>query len=511
MSDDAAPPPPNPFDDFVYPGYAYWFTHPDHLGLLAWLHYLEPAPASACRVLELGCGDGGNLLSLAQALPESRFVGVDLAGEPIYRGLALAGDLGLDNVDLRQADVRDLLAWPDDDLGSFDFIVAHGLFSWVPDDVREAVLAVIRRALAPNGVAVVSFNAYPGMHDYEALRHFMRFHSLTYAPEERVKGARDGGLWYAAQIATMAPEIKGALMQRLYTSLERSSDALIRHDYLAENEQSFWFTDFMERAQRHGLAFLTNAKPTVLRLAHFSPEHAELLRGVTDPIRQQQYMDFLANTRFRVVALCRAEARLERSADLGRFAGLALEDRAHTDVWAEELRDDEKVTLETPHGLVELSGRPLRIALSVLHAAAPRALTLEELLARTIPELARFGADDGLAANEDGRAQLGAWLTRELVAVWFQGLVHLWHEPPDLAAAVPERPQTGPLQRERARERATVPSLAHREEPLDALERAVLALCDRARTGVEIARELGERDVGEVLARLHRLAFFAPG
>lgn len=506
MSDAPAP---NSFDDFAYPGYAYWFTHPDHLGVLAWLHGLEPAPASACRVLELGCGDGGNLLSLAQALPDSRFVGVDLARGPILEGLALAGELGLDNVDLRQADVRELLAWPAEELGSFDFIVAHGLFSWVPDDVRDAILAVIRRGLAPHGVAVVSFNAYPGMHDYEPLRRFMRFHALTQAPEERVASARAGGLWYCAQVAALAPEVKGPLMQGLYASLEGASDALVRHDYLAETEKSFWFTEFAERAGAAGLAYLTNAKPTVLRLAHFSPAHAELLRAVTDPIRQQQYMDFLAHTRFRAVLLCRAETPIERSADLARFAGLSFEDRALTDLWAEELRDEETVTLETPHGLVELSGRPLRIALSVLHAAAPRARSLAELLACAIAELARFGADDGLAATEAGREQLGAWLTRELVAVWFQGLVQVWHEPPDVPSALPERPRTGGLQRWRARERETVPSLAHREERLTPRERAVLARCDGGKTAAELGEELGEADVAALLARLHRLAFFA--
>jgi SAM-dependent methyltransferase len=134
-------------------------THPDRLAAMARLFGMRPAPVTACRVLELGCGSGANLIPQAYYLPESRFTGIDMAAEPIAVARAMAGDLGLSNIDLRVADLRDLGT----EVGEFDYIFAHGLYSWIPADVRDRLLAVCSERLAPQGVAFVSYNVYPGL------------------------------------------------------------------------------------------------------------------------------------------------------------------------------------------------------------------------------------------------------------------------------------------------------------------------------------------------------------
>ena len=88
---------PTPYDELPYPGSAFAQTHPDRLATLATLFGMTPAPVERCRVLELGCGDGGNLIPMAFALPESRFTGVDLATTAIARGQQL-----IDQVRARQ-------------------------------------------------------------------------------------------------------------------------------------------------------------------------------------------------------------------------------------------------------------------------------------------------------------------------------------------------------------------------------------------------------------------------
>jgi tRNA G46 methylase TrmB len=87
----------NPYDTIQYPSLAFTHTHPDRLAAMAILHGLSPAPVENCRVLEIGCSDGGNLIPMAYAIPAAEFVGFDLAQAPIERGQARIRELGLKN------------------------------------------------------------------------------------------------------------------------------------------------------------------------------------------------------------------------------------------------------------------------------------------------------------------------------------------------------------------------------------------------------------------------------
>ena len=107
----------------------------------------------SCRVLELGCAEGGNLIPMALALPGSEFVGLDLSGRQIAAGQRLTRALGLDNAILEAANLGSV----DESWGEFDYILCHGVYSWVAEDVRAAILTICQRNLSPNGIAVVSF------------------------------------------------------------------------------------------------------------------------------------------------------------------------------------------------------------------------------------------------------------------------------------------------------------------------------------------------------------------
>jgi cyclopropane fatty-acyl-phospholipid synthase-like methyltransferase len=117
----------NAYDEVSYPGFPFSQTHPDRLATIATLFGMKPAPIENCRVLELGCGDGGNLLPMAIGLPGSEFAGIDLAALPIARGRTMAAALGLKNVSLRQEDILQFSVCR----GQYDYIIAHGIYSWV--------------------------------------------------------------------------------------------------------------------------------------------------------------------------------------------------------------------------------------------------------------------------------------------------------------------------------------------------------------------------------------------
>src|SRR5689334_20611178 len=135
----------NPYHQVPYPTAAQRSTHPDRLAAIATLFGMRPAPIASCRMLEIGCGDASNLLPLAYHLPQGRFTGVDLAARPIARARKQARDLGLRNLSLHALD----LAAIDRSFGQFDYILVHGLYSWIPEPARDNLLAVCRARLAP--------------------------------------------------------------------------------------------------------------------------------------------------------------------------------------------------------------------------------------------------------------------------------------------------------------------------------------------------------------------------
>ena len=174
------------YDQVLYPGFPLAQTHPERLATIAGLLGMAAVPPDHSRVLELGCGDGGNLIPMALGLPESEFTGIDLAEQATARGRTVSQALGLKNISLRQMDLLEVSA----DLGQFDYILAHGVYSWVPPEVRDGVLRICRENLAPHGVAYVSYNAYPGFHRREMFREMMLHHvSSVHDPAGRYQEA----------------------------------------------------------------------------------------------------------------------------------------------------------------------------------------------------------------------------------------------------------------------------------------------------------------------------------
>lgn len=140
-----------------------------------------------------GLRRAANLLPIASGLPGARVVGIDRTESQVKDGRERADRLGLTNLDLRAMDILDV----DDSLGSFDFIVCHGVYSWVPDAVREKLLEVCRANLAPGGVAYVSFNAFPGWHLRNLSRDAMRFHAGAIA-DPAARTGRPKGSWISS-------------------------------------------------------------------------------------------------------------------------------------------------------------------------------------------------------------------------------------------------------------------------------------------------------------------------
>ena len=175
------------YDEVPYHSWPYRQSHPDRLATIALLFGMEPQPIERARILELGCAGGGNLIPMAETLPGSRFVGIDLSERELAEAQSLVEQLQLKNVEL----IHNNIVAVDQELGKFHYIIVHGLFSWVPPEVQDRILQICRENLEPNGVAYVSYNTYPGWRMRGMIRDMVCYHTeqLT-GPRERVSQAR---------------------------------------------------------------------------------------------------------------------------------------------------------------------------------------------------------------------------------------------------------------------------------------------------------------------------------
>jgi SAM-dependent methyltransferase len=480
---------PTAYDTVAYPANCYPATHPDRLATLATLFGMSPAAVDNCRFLELGCGEGRNLLAMAFALPGSRFVGVDLAASAVARANHEASALGLANVEFHCGDLVD---WSPPD-GPFDYVVAHGLVSWVPDAVCRRAFELCRDRLTPRGVAFVSYNALPGWHLRGMLREMMLFHTRHVSdPAEKIARAKAFlGLLRAAQAAegTSSAVVKTEALR----ILDFGADAVLFHDDLAEINRPFYFHEFAALAGQHRLQFLAEADFSALQDSAHSPPVAEALAQLDDNIvLKEQYLDFLRCRRFRRTLLCRDDVPLNRALTPGMVRQFLIASNAKAESPCPDLSAGVFETFTGPGGSMQVDDPVTKAAMRELLAARPRALPFGELLAAARRRLGRSAADD---SDSDGDR-----LATDMLAA-FSAVVELHVSQPPWVVARGERPALNGLARwQLVNGQQALTSLCHTDVRADSPTlRAMLLLMDGTRDVPTHAAALGRRiDAGEL-------------
>jgi SAM-dependent methyltransferase len=471
---------PFAYDSVEYPSAALPQAHPGHLYAVARMFGLEPAPADHCRTLELGCGDGTHLVAAAVALPDAEFVGVDLSAAAVERGNRVIAELGLPNVSLYAAD---LTAW-EPPAGGFDYVVAHGLYSWLPVPVRDALLSLMSRSLRPGGVGYVSYNTYPGCYIRRMVWEILRYHTeATPDPAGQIREARQLLRFLAAgQQAGRGPG--PALFAHEIDGLLNDHDPrVLYHDDLGAVNDPVYFHEFVAHAGRFGLRFVAEAEPSAMESRAFPAEVAGVLDGLgdRDPVVREQYLDFLRLRRFRQTLLATDGGSPRKTPDAAAVPGLAVSGRPKPAAEPVDLAPGIESSFAGERGASARTDLPIaKAAFLELAARWPGRLPFDELLARSAARLGRAAdADDAEA------------LTSLIAAVWMTGLVSLHGDRPRYAETVSERPVASPLARLQARSGTHVSTLLHDTKRLDdEPTRLLVQLLDGTRTREQLAAEL---------------------
>ena len=234
---------------------------------------MNPARLNSCRVLELGCGEGANLIPIAFQWPESEFVGIDLSAAAIREGNDFISRMGLTNIVLRCHDIMQIGS----EFGRFDYMIAHGVYSWVPDAVRDKMLSIFRHNLSPHGIAFVSYNCYPGCHSRDIARQIMRYHVRDITdPHQRALQSR-GVLRFLAE-ASAEDTIFGFELRNQLDRINGIDDRVLFHDDLSDVASPFYLHQVVEAAAGHGLQYLSNWRLPFRTSAGFRHRHASGFR-----------------------------------------------------------------------------------------------------------------------------------------------------------------------------------------------------------------------------------------
>lgn len=471
------------YDQVPYEGYAVAESHPDRLAIIAALFGLSPAPADDCRVLELGAAAGGNLIPMAFNLPGSRFTGVELSQAQARQGQAMITGLGLDNARMLHRDILDLPDDPREGLGSFDYILAHGVWSWAPRPVREKILALCAGLLAPGGVAYLSYNVRPGWHQRAMLRD-MLLHATREAATavERLALARAFlGRLAAGLSGDQRPEAQVQMREIAY--LQGARDSYLFHEYLEETNEAELFADFLAAAKSAGLQYLGDADLYTMFHSGVGPGAIEVLDAIETLSETEQIYDFLSLRPFRRSLLVRAEERIERDIDLGRLLGL----RAYADLQPDGPPGrvtGTQVYRSPGGGSFEVTHQLTKAVLTRLDGVYPNAEPLGDTLEAAARDLSNGG---------DNPEAVGiARVIGELFSLYCSGGL-------GLSSLVALRRSNQPGARPRATRLARAQaasgeghaaSLRHRVVMLDRLSERLLILMDGARDIDALTREI---------------------
>jgi methyltransferase-like protein/SAM-dependent methyltransferase len=465
---------PTLYDEVLYPNLPFAQTHPDRLATLAILFGMDPAPLPRCRVLELGCGAGENLIPMAFQYPAGEFLGIDVAATAVHAGNREIAALGLTNIRLDHRDIMD--AGPE--LGTFDYAIAHGFYSWVPEPVRDKLLAVVQASLAPQGVAFVSYNSLPGGRLRQMFREMMLFH-LGGAREldPRIHGAREIVQWFMACQAGLGES--GLLPSQAESIMERRPEVLY-HDELGEVYHSVYFQEFLAHAGRFGLQFLSEAnyhdmQPGKLPAAVVA-EVDRVAGG--DRIRRDQYFDFMKCRMFRQTLLCHQNIVLPDAPVAERVRLLHAASAAKPVSARPDLRPGVAEEFRGGHGSGVTTAHPFsKAVMQLLCDAWPATLHFPCLLASAT----QLTSEDATSAG----------LADILLAAHAAGVIELHAEPAHCVAQVSQFPVASELARSQARRGRLITTTRHTTiEAQDDKVRLLIGLLDGAHDFAALAREL---------------------
>ncbi len=460
------------YDKVPYPINAFAQTHPNSLETIGILFGMDPKPSTSCRVLEIGCASGGNILPMAEQLPESSFVGIDLSATQIENAKKLSEVAGIENVELKQMNILEF----GEDEGLFDYIIAHGIYSWVPDGVKDKILSICKTNLSQNGIAYVSYNTFPGWRLKGMLRDMMLFHTSQFEkPGEKVTQAKALTKFLADAVEGEDTAYSKFLSKEL-DDMKKYRDNYIFHDALEEVNDPCYFHEFATKAMNEGLQYLGEASLGTMLTQLMKKEIAETLSRITgNIIAREQYMDFVRNRQFRQSLLCHKETTLNRNINIDTFRKFKLRSGLKPVSKMPLLDDGIEEEFKHRSGNSTKQTNPLAKAfLNELSMADPEYLAFEDALER-----AKRAASDKLNSVDTQKAEASILLLA--FRLYCSSMIDFVNNATSCVAIPSDKPEIARFARVQAANGLPITNRYHHTVRFDILGFKLAQLLDRTR------------------------------
>ncbi len=415
----------NNYDAVPYESFPFAQSHPARMSGMAKL-FGVPAPSLAkARVLELGCSFGGNLLPMAMQYPDAQFVGADLSQVQIDYANKIKGELNIRNITFRQANILDLAKESE----QYDYIITHGVYSWIPTEVQSAMLELYGKQLSANGVGYISYNVYPGWKMREVVREMMLFH-VGHLKDHTTKLAQARAiLQYAGKLHANNQAAFGRLMAEEANLLMRCSDSYIYHEHLEPNNRPCYFHEFVAASAKHGLSYLGESSLSDMLPDRHGADLANTARQISDGniIACEQYVDLLTNRAFRQTLLVRAERApsVQRALSTTSFRDLHISAQLKATA-VEPALQTTKTPQPTAHAVyADVHGRQInanqahaKVMIDTMVAASPYTVPFVQI----VDAVAAFAKTVGLQLDA------AQYVSSELAVLLGQGVATLYGE-----------------------------------------------------------------------------------
>lgn len=464
------------YEELPYIGQAFAFTHPDHLATVSTFMGLDPPHPDKCRVLEIGCGDGRNLIPMAESLPDATVVGIDLAKSHTDEANRLAVEVGLSNVRFLQMDLMDL----PQDFGIFDYIICHGVYSWVPPQVQDRILQLCKDHLSDNGIAFVSFNTLPGWHTRRVIRDMTKLHAdAVDTPAQKMRVARQYLEAFSAGISDQSDPYS-ELIRREVQKAKNHPDFYFFHEHLEEFNTPCYLHEFAARAASHELQYVSDVEPTLTLPVCGAPPIEQFLQSVAnDRVGRDQHLDFLTNRTFRKSLLCRQHHSVSLNPLAGRVCDFYVSSGGRLESSSFNLTDDSEIVFRTFDGFSVAANEPLiKSAFLSLVEVSPAKLSCRQLLTEAKAKLGLSWTGETTDAAD--MEHLTHWLLRTHRNSP-ASMIHLSCVPARHATTVPEFPKVSPAVRKLAAMKESVTNRRHERLGDDDTYVNILPLLDGSR------------------------------
>jgi len=469
------------YDEIPYTSSPYSESTPENCYTIASLFKLNPPDFHKANILELGCASGGNIIPLAYCYPDAKIVGIDLSSKQVQAGLKQIKDLNLTNIQLRKLSILDA----DSSLGQFDYIICHGVFSWVDSTVQEKILSLCNELLSPNGIAYISYNTLPGWNTVRSIRDMMKFHTSTIEdPQTKAQQARAVLDFVLAGLEGNSTPYANFLREESKILAEVQDNYLL-HDHLEVENNPIYFFEFINRADQHNLQYLADTSVSTMFTGNLPKETAGKLQGLNNLANIEQYMDFIRNRRFRRTLLCRKEREIKRNIDSSDIENFFLTTPLQPSETITDQQINSQATLQLSAGGVtfKLDDPFSKQALVYLLQQKRKPLHFKDLC-----QLLQQKTKLDLAEIKNHLINKVS-LTRLL----FAGAINIHSTAGSASAKVIDPPIVSDLARYQTKTGNTVTNLRHQSVKLQDPERMVLQHADGSNSMQELAALLAER------------------